>query len=586
MDALLLEAVLRELRDALVGDVVTRVDLLGESAVLVRFSRHRRTLFVSAHPELSRLSLVEAPPKLGEPRDAPDHLAEPLLRAKLAGIEQETNGRVAVLRFEQPEARHAGPRLVAELIPRFANVLVVGNEDRILWTLREFGADHRREVATGKRYKPPAADPGVRLVDLDAETLRERLASHEGPLHLRIPRGWGGGSSGFARAFEAAGVDFEARLLQVAAAARDPRPRLARRVSGAGAGGAPNGAAAIGGELILLPADPGELPGFEILPAASANETADLFHRPREEAEASGALLGNLRRVLAKRRTRAAKALTHVARRLAESEGADDVRAKAELLAAHVGAVKRGQRSATLRAFDGASDVTIELDPKLDPSANVEQLFKKARRLARGRDDLESQRAVLQAEIDEADRGLGALDPPPSPERLRELAQELAPALLDVSPARAAAAAAAPKPQAERAASLPEGFNPRRYVLPGGWEVWVGRNAKQNDELTHRWAAQRDLWFHARGCEGSHTVLRIASGKGEPPREIVEAAAAIAAFHSKARTSKYVPVAWTERRYVRKPRGAPVGTASMMREKIVFVEPREPVPVDSADGGD
>ena len=575
MDALLLQAVLGELRESLVGDVVTRVDLLGKAAILVRFARERRPLLASAHPELSRLSLVAEPPNLGEPRPAPDNLAEPLVRSRLASIEQEANGRVATLRFESATARHAAPRLVAELIPRFANVLVLGNDDRILWALREFGPEHRREVATGRRYGPPAPDPGVRLADLDAETLRARLASHDGPLHLRILRGWGGGSAGLARVREEAGADFEASLLRIAAAARDPHPRLARRAGTASEG-----------ELVLFPADPGELPGWEMMPALSANETADRLHRPREEAEAEGSLLADLRRVLAKRRTRAAKALAHVERRVAEAESADEMRERAELLAANLGRIRRGQHSVTLTGFDGTHEVAIDLDPKLDPAANVEAYFKKARRLSRGRDDLASQRSILSAEITAADRGLAALEPPPASETLRALARELAPALLDASPARAAAAAVAGKPAAERAASLPEGFNPRRYVLPGGWEVWVGRNAKQNDELTHRWAAPRDLWFHARGCEGSHVVLRIGSGKGEPPREIVEAAAQIAAFHSKARKSKYVPVAWTERRHVRKPRGAPVGTASIQREKVVFVEPQEPVPVNSGREGD
>jgi len=128
----------------------------------------------------------------------------------------------------------------------------------------------------------------------------------------------------------------------------------------------------------------------------------------------------------------------------------------------------------------------------------------------------------------------------------------------------------------ERHPSLPDGFNPRVYELPGGWIVWVGRSARQNDELSHRRASQKDLWFHARGAQGSHTVLRISSGKGEPPREILEMTASIAAFHSKARNSKLVPVAYCEKRYVRKPRGAPVGTASIMREKVLMVEPKEP----------
>lgn len=573
MDALLLHAVLRELRGTLIDAVVNRVDLVGEYALLLRFDRRGGDLFLSAHPELSRLSLVGGPPDVGEPRPAPDNLAEPLLRARLAAIEAEPGGRVAALRFEQPAGRHAAPRLVAEMIPRFANLLVVGNAERILWSKREFGPGHVREVAPGRAYAPPADAAGVGLPAVDAGLLAARLAERDGPLHLRIPRGWGGGSNGFARVLEEAGVDFAARLLALAAAARDPRPRLARRPDDPG------------GPLVLFPADPGPLPGWTLLPALSANETADLLYRPREEEDAAGALRSELSRTLAKRRTRAAKALVHVERRLEDAGQADAVREQAELLAAHQGEVRRGQERAVFPSFDGAREIAIPLDPKLDAAANVEALFRRARRMARGRDELLAQRAMLETGIADADRGLAALDPPPRLAGLRELAREHAPSLLDPrGPRGAPGGGAAPKPGAgERPASLPEGFNPRRYVLRGGWEVWVGRSAKQNDELTHRRASPRDLWFHARGCEGSHTVLRLGSGKGEPPREILEQAAAIAAFHSKARNSKLVPVAYTERRHVRKPRGAPVGTASIQREKVIFVEPREPAEVGSAD---
>ncbi len=574
MDALLLHAVLRELRATLLDAVVSRVDLVGEHGVLLRFDRRGGDLFLSAHPELSRLSLAAGPPDVGEPRPAPDNLAEPLLRGRLAGVDAEPYGRVASLRFEQAGGRHAAPRLVAELIPRFANLLLVGTDERILWSKREFGPGHAREVSPGRTYSPPSDAAGIPLPGVDAGLLAARLAERDGPLHLRIPRGWGGGSAGFARVLEETGVDFPGRLLELAAAARDPHPRLARRA------GSP-------GELVLFPADPGEIPGWSLLPALSANETADRLYRPREEADAAGALLSELSRTLAKRRTRAAKALVHVDRRLDDAALAESVREQAEVLAAHQGGIRRGMERAAFPSFDGGREVVIPLDPKLDAAGNVEALFRRARRLARGRDELLAQRAMLEAEIAAADRGLAALDPPPRLAALRDLAREHAPALLDPrGPRGAAGATGAPvaKPGApERPASLPDGFNPRRYVLRGGWEVWVGRNARQNDELTHRRAAPRDLWFHARGCEGSHTVLRIGSGKGEPPRAIVEEVAAIAAFHSKARNSKLVPVAYTERRHVRKPRGAPVGTASVQREKVIFVEPRVPAEVGSAD---
>jgi predicted ribosome quality control (RQC) complex YloA/Tae2 family protein len=508
---------------------------------------------------------VDRPIAGAEPRPAPDSLAEPLHRATWVGVDREKAGRVASLRFDQAEARHKAPRLVVELIPRFANVILVGNDDRILWAQREFQGDHSRRIVAGRPYEAPGADPGLPLSGLDATALRERLEAGDGPLHRRIPRGWGGGAVGFARLLEqdAAGPEeFVERLLRVAAATGEDRPCLARDDGGQ--------------ELpVLFPADPGPLPGWTIRTEDTANALADAYYRPREEGQAADTLLADLRRVLVKRRNRAAKALRQIERRLEEAGREGELREQAELLAANVSTLRRGMKSARLSAFDGSGEVEIALDPKLDPSGNVEALFKKARRIARGRLELESQQSIQGAELEDVDAALSRLEDA-APEQLADVAREHAPSLLDRRPGTAVPVRSPLRtPDAQRG-SAPEGFQPRIYFLPGHWEVWVGRNAKQNDELTHQRASQRDLWFHARGCQGSHTVLRVSSGKGEPPRDIVLATASIAAFHSKARNSQLVPVAYTEKRYVRRPRGAKPGTAVMMREKVVMVEPRLP----------
>ena len=120
------------------------------------------------------------------------------------------------------------------------------------------------------------------------------------------------------------------------------------------------------------------------------------------------------------------------------------------------------------------------------------------------------------------------------------------------------------------------GTHPRRYVLAGGWEVLVGRSNRENDILTHKLAKAEDLWFHARGVAGSHVILRCARGGAKPPKTIIEQAAAIAAHFSKARTSAMVPVIYTEKRYVRKPRKATPGLAVCLREKVVMVRPSAP----------
>jgi predicted ribosome quality control (RQC) complex YloA/Tae2 family protein len=213
----------------------------------------------------------------------------------------------------------------------------------------------------------------------------------------------------------------------------------------------------------------------------------------------------------------------------------------------------------------------------------LEELFRRARRLARAGEDLEAQRSIQVSQIEEADEAVARVEAGLADENLLALVERYVPRegreLSSMGDARSGAKGthgSAATEKETRGPALPSGSFARRYTLPGGWEVWVGRSAAQNDELTHRVAGPRDLWFHARGAQGSHAILRISSGKGEPAKSVIEAAAAIAAFHSKARNSKLVPVAFTERRFVRKPRGAPPGTASMDREKVLFVEPRVP----------
>jgi len=110
------------------------------------------------------------------------------------------------------------------------------------------------------------------------------------------------------------------------------------------------------------------------------------------------------------------------------------------------------------------------------------------------------------------------------------------------------------------------------YRLPGGWEVLAGRTDQANERLSLRLARPADHWFHIRGMPGSHVILRV-PGEAAPGREALEAAAAIAAYHSKARDAGTVPVTWTEARHVSKPGGAPTGTVTVRKERVLKVRP-------------
>ena len=110
------------------------------------------------------------------------------------------------------------------------------------------------------------------------------------------------------------------------------------------------------------------------------------------------------------------------------------------------------------------------------------------------------------------------------------------------------------------------------YSLPGGWQVLVGRTEAANDRLSLAVARPADMWFHIRGMPGSHVVLRVPAGEA-PDRATQELAAAIAAYHSKARRAGTVPVSCTEARHVSKPKGAKPGTVAIRKELVLKVRP-------------
>jgi len=122
------------------------------------------------------------------------------------------------------------------------------------------------------------------------------------------------------------------------------------------------------------------------------------------------------------------------------------------------------------------------------------------------------------------------------------------------------------------------------YVLPGGWKVLVGRTDSDNDRLSLKVARPDDWWFHVRGMPGSHALLRCPPGE-EADRETRRRAAAIAAYHSKARQGGVVPVSCTRARYVTKPRGAKAGTVQIRKEVVLKVRPApgEPAPEEADD---
>jgi len=116
----------------------------------------------------------------------------------------------------------------------------------------------------------------------------------------------------------------------------------------------------------------------------------------------------------------------------------------------------------------------------------------------------------------------------------------------------------------------------KHYIIEGKYNVYVGKDSKNNDLLTTRFAKQNDYWFHARSVSGSHVILRVENIKEVIPKNVLKKTASLAAYHSKAKTAGIVPVAYTFKKYVVKKKNMPIGTVHLLKENVLLVKPEIP----------
>jgi len=116
----------------------------------------------------------------------------------------------------------------------------------------------------------------------------------------------------------------------------------------------------------------------------------------------------------------------------------------------------------------------------------------------------------------------------------------------------------------------------KHYLIDDKYDLYVGKDSRNNDLLTTKFAKQNDYWFHARSVSGSHVVLRIINSKEPVPKYILKKTASIAAYHSKAKTSGLAPVSYTQKKYVVKRKGMDPGKVALLKEETLLVKPEIP----------
>lgn len=453
--------------------------------------------------------------------------------------------------------------LILEMVPsRWSAALVSERSGRVLALGPSTG--QRGRLSEGEAYQPPGGRPRLVPGTHCQRQFAERVAGEEGPAHRILARSLAGADRHVAaEILHASGLkpeapgpisgDMQGLLWAVA------QDLYATPVSQE----AYVWSEAAGPDFSALP------PGRRVrdLVRCDTVSAAVALWRTRAGAVAEGDF--RRQRQIDKLAARVAlleRRNAALARDLSEAETAGDLERRGSVLLAHLAAVQPGMRQVSLPdTFDpsGRADVVIDLEPGVPPADQAARMLKTAHRLRRRLTLVPPRQRRIAAELARLEDALQRLrvGRDLSPQEEHDWMDEL-----NDSPGRASQTGG-------RGPDTGGQAHPRRYRTSSGWLVLAGRNNTENDILTHRMAAQEDLWFHASGYSGSHVVLRREGRREEPDGRTLEEVAAVAAYWSKGRTARKVPVIYTRAKHVSKPRGGAPGLAAVRREKTIMVAP-------------
>lgn len=449
---------------------------------------------------------------------------------------QVGNDRIVELKLERPDrlGRIQAARLIFELMPNKGDACLIDDTGSIKWSLKK---------KDGEYFPPPKLKKPTAL-NFEAEKIKSSIEkpdqisdmiyglNERDLVNLRLENQ----------------VNVESALESLRAYARKAtRPDSAWIIF--------EDEQAVGYSLV----SPALSPGESSREYDSALEMYKTYYALAAGQETEQDRLDSLIRILEKEIAREGGKLSSIQKELKNAEAAGTYRKYGELILANIDSIKKGAKAAHLQDFETTEYIDIELDPSKSASANAEDYFKRARKAA-------SSVNILTARLESTKKRLAQLK---TAEEHKDNFEEFE---AELTRLKLISKKAGPINRKVIEPRLPY----KRFRSSSGWEIWVGRTNRDNDELTFKLANKNDYWFHAWQAAGSHTVLRLPDKKAIPDKQTLLEAASLAAYFSKARTSSKVPVAYTQVRFVHKPRNFPPGKVTVDKEKELMVKPADP----------
>jgi predicted ribosome quality control (RQC) complex YloA/Tae2 family protein len=298
---------------------------------------------------------------------------------------------------------------------------------------------------------------------------------------------------------------------------------------------------------------------------APANKLLDSFFNEKAGVERLKQRSGNIMKSLNTAYERLLRKVEIQKSELAECKVREQLRIYGDLINANIYKINKGDSVLETEDYTTGLIVRIKLDLRLTPSQNAQKYYSAYRKLSNAEKKLtelitegEQELVYLNSVIDLASRAVTDIE-------IDAIREEIG-----KSPGKNSVKArnnAKAKKQAK-----PKPLSPLKFIASDGTEILVGRNNKQNDELTFKIAKSDDIWLHTKDIAGSHIILKC-SGQ-IPGIEIITEAAVIAAEHSQGRESSRVPVDYTFVKFVKKPNGSKPGYVIFTNNKTLYVNPR------------
>ena len=281
----------------------------------------------------------------------------------------------------------------------------------------------------------------------------------------------------------------------------------------------------------------------------------------KRQAESKKALTAALTKTVQNGRARLARKLEKQRLELQEAQGRENLKRQADLITANLYAIRPGDTKARVVDYYDPEMPTVEitLQPDKTPQQNAQALFKKYTRLKNADEALTAQILAGEQELEYLDTVLYTLSEAAGEKEMAAIREEL----LEGGYIR----------RTDKTRKKPkDSFAPREEITEDGFRILVGRNNKENEELTLRRAGKQDLWFHARNIPGSHVVL-FTEGREVSDAALLRAAQLAAAWSSGKNQPK-LPVDYTTVRQVKKLSGGKPGMVNYYNYQTVLVEPK------------